>query len=99
MHPGEIRCRPWGFLRIEPRLPIESVMSPERAHRVGALAAVQRSAPGAGPSVRALETAMMRYLVHYNEHCKPFVWTATADAILDKVKRLCERTSRTATSS
>ena len=32
---------------------------------------------------------------HHNEHCEPFVWTATADAILDKVKRFCERTSET----
>ena len=37
------------------------------------------------------------YLTHHNEHCKPFVWTATADAILDKVKRFCQRTSETAT--
>ena len=34
-------------------------------------------------------------LAHYNEHCKPFVWTATADAILEKVTRFCERTSET----
>ena len=35
------------------------------------------------------------FLAHYNEHCPPFVWTATADAILDKVSRFCERTSGT----
>jgi transposase len=46
-------------------------------------------------SVRALETAIDSYLVHHNEKCRPFVWTATADAILDKVKRFCERTSET----
>lgn len=39
--------------------------------------------------------AIESYLTHHNEHCKPFVWTATAEAILDKVKRFCERTSET----
>lgn len=50
---------------------------------------------GTFENVRALETAINNYLVHHNQHCKPFVWTATADAILDKVKRFCERTSET----
>ena len=27
----------------------------------------------------------------WNRDCQPFVWTATADSILEKVKRLCER--------
>ena len=45
--------------------------------------------------MRALELAIEQYLAHYNEHCKPFVWTATADAILEKVTRFCERTSET----
>src|ERR1700730_18008241 len=55
----------------------------------------QRIRRGTFENVRALETAIERYLSHHNEHCKPFVWTATADAILDKVKRFCERTSET----
>lgn len=50
---------------------------------------------GTFESVRALETAIEVYLAHHNEHCKPFVWTATADVILNKVKRFCERTSET----
>lgn len=50
---------------------------------------------GTFESVRALETAIEEYLAHHNGHCKPFIWTATADAILDKVKRFCERTSET----
>ena len=45
--------------------------------------------------VRELEQAIHDYLEHHNRHPKPFVWTATANAILDKVKRFCERTSET----
>lgn len=55
----------------------------------------QRIRRGTFANVRALETAIEAYLAHHNQHCQPFVWTATADAILDKVKRFCERTSET----
>jgi transposase len=55
----------------------------------------QRIRRGTFENVRALETAIEQYLSAHNEQCKPFVWTATADAILDKVKRFCERTSET----
>jgi transposase len=44
-------------------------------------------------SVAALEKAIMEYLAAHNENPKPFVWTASADLILDKVKRVCERIS------
>jgi len=50
---------------------------------------------GTFDSVPALEAAIESYLVDHNTHCKPFVWTATADAILDKVSRFCQRTSGT----
>jgi len=55
----------------------------------------QRIRRGTFENVRALETAIDDYLVHHNQRCQPFVWTATADAILDKVQRFCERTSET----
>lgn len=29
------------------------------------------------------------FVTQYNAHSKPFVWTATADAILQKIGRLC----------
>ncbi len=44
-------------------------------------------------SVAALEAAIREYLEHHNADPKPFVWTADADLILDRVKRVCERTS------
>jgi transposase len=50
---------------------------------------------GTFESVPALEAAIHEYLEHYNDHCVPFAWTATADVILDKVSRFCERTSGT----
>ena len=47
---------------------------------------------------RPLKRPFTSSLAHYNEHCTPFVWTATADAILDNLRQgqpLCERTSGT----
>ena len=55
----------------------------------------QRIRRGTFENVRVLEAAIASYLTHHNQHSKPFVWTATPDAILDKVKRFCQRTSET----
>jgi len=46
---------------------------------------------GAFDGVRSLEQAIEAYLDQHNEHPKPFIWTASADLILDRVKRLCQR--------
>jgi transposase len=45
--------------------------------------------------VRELEQAIHAYLEQHNRDPKPFVWTASSDDILDKVKRFCERTYET----
>jgi transposase len=50
---------------------------------------------GSFSHVRELEQAIHQYLEHHNRDPKPFVWAATADAILDKVSRFCERTYET----
>jgi hypothetical protein len=55
----------------------------------------QRIRRGTFENVRALELAIEQYVANHNERCKPFVWTASAGAILDKIKRFCERTSET----
>jgi transposase len=47
---------------------------------------------GSFRSVKELEQAIHAYLEARD--AKPFVWTATADEILDKVRRFCLRTSR-----
>ena len=44
-------------------------------------------------SVAALEKAIMDYLARHNEDPKPFKWTASADLILNRVKKVCERIS------
>ena len=41
------------------------------------------------------ETTVCKFR-QYNRHCKPFVWTATADSILAKLDRLTSRISGTA---
>jgi hypothetical protein len=51
---------------------------------------------GSFRSTRELETVIKRYLQINNQHPKPFVWTKTADQILDSVARFCQRTSGTA---
>jgi transposase len=48
---------------------------------------------GAHRSVRALETTIREYLAITNERPTPFVWTKTADEILAKVAKFCQRTS------
>jgi transposase len=51
---------------------------------------------GTHRSVRELETAIRRYLAVTNESPRPFVWSKTADEILDSIARFCKRTSETA---
>lgn len=50
---------------------------------------------GSFRSTRELEAVIKRYLQINNDHPKPFVWTKTADQILDSVARFCQRTSGT----
>ena len=47
---------------------------------------------GVFTSVPQLEKAIANYLAEHNNP-KPFVWIADADSILDRIKRVCERTS------
>lgn len=48
---------------------------------------------GVFKSVAALEEAIEGYIAGHNAAPRPFAWVADADAILDRVKRVCERTS------
>ena len=50
---------------------------------------------GTHRSTRELERAIREYLRLHNQHPKPFVWTKTADQILDSVARFYQRTSGT----
>ncbi len=44
-------------------------------------------------SVPALEAAIREYLEHHNANPKPFKWTADADLILNRIKKVIEPTS------
>ena len=51
---------------------------------------------GIFPSIAALEEAVRRYIAATNADPRPFVWTKSADQILDSVRRFCQRTAQTA---
>jgi transposase len=46
---------------------------------------------GSFRSTRELETAIRNFLAHHNSDPKPFVWTKSADDILESVARYCRR--------
>lgn len=46
-------------------------------------------------SVKELVSKIEQFVAQYNLKTKPFVWTATADSILEKIKRLCQLISET----
>lgn len=50
---------------------------------------------GSFKSVKELTGKIDSFVSQYNENCKPFSWTATADSILEKLARLCGRITGT----
>ena len=50
---------------------------------------------GSFRSVKHLIARIDHFVQHYNQNCRPFAWTATADSILQKLTRLCSRISGT----
>ena len=50
---------------------------------------------GTFKSVKDLVNKIDSFVQHHNTNTTPFVWTATADSILQKVERLCQRISET----
>ena len=50
---------------------------------------------GSFTSVKQLVQRIDHFVAAYNNHCRPFRWTATADSILEKLHRLCTRISGT----
>ena len=50
---------------------------------------------GTFKSVKELVPKINEYVRQYNQHPRPFIWTATADSILDKIKRLTKVISET----
>jgi hypothetical protein len=58
-----------------------------------ALLARRQPRRGVFRSTHALERAIRRYVEATDADPRPFVWTKTADQILDSVKRFCQRTT------
>jgi putative transposase len=50
---------------------------------------------GTFKSVKELISKIDQFVQQYNLNTRPFVWTATADSILEKIKRLCQSISET----
>ncbi|MCX6027140.1 MAG: IS630 family transposase, partial [Chloroflexi bacterium] len=46
-------------------------------------------------SVKDLVAKIELFVQRYNPTARPFTWTATADSILEKLKRLCQAISET----
>ena len=58
-----------------------------------ALLTLRQIRRGVFPSIAALEDAIRAYIAATDENPKPFVWTKSADEILDGVRRFCQRTA------
>ena len=54
-----------------------------------ALITTQAIRRGSFDSVADLKRKIDEFVKHYNQHPKPFMWTATAESILAKIERLC----------
>ena len=50
---------------------------------------------GTFKSVKELIIKIEQFVSQYNHNSRPFIWTATADSILEKIKRLCQYISET----
>lgn len=61
--------------------------------RFSAVGTGRRIRRGVLTGVAQRERAVADYPAEHNRNPKPFAWTATADAILERLKRVCERTS------
>src|SRR5215213_5646532 len=59
------------------------------------LLTAQQLRRGVFRSTRSLETTIRNYIDVHNEKPKPFIWTKTADEILESVARFCQRTLET----
>jgi transposase len=53
----------------------------------------QKIKRGAHKSVQALENDIREWIADWNTHPRPFLWTKTAEEILDSIARFCSRIS------
>ena len=71
-----------------PQLPLEALNQVERWFRLLTDRQLRR---GAHDSIAALERDIESWIEHWNADPKPFVWTKTADEILDRLARYLQR--------
>jgi hypothetical protein len=64
-----------------------------RVERWFALLSERQIKRGTHRSTVELERAIRKFVTINNEEPKPFIWTKTADEILDSVARFCKRIS------
>jgi transposase len=60
-----------------------------------ALLTLRQIRRGVFPTIEALEAAIRRHIEATNAAPHPFIWTKSADEILDSVRRFCQRTTDT----
>jgi transposase len=60
-----------------------------------ALLTLRQIRRGVFPTLEALEAAIRRYIEATNTEPHPFVWTKSADNVLDSVRRFCQRATDT----
>jgi putative transposase len=60
-----------------------------------ALIADKAISRGSLTSVKQLVQRIDQFVTHHNANSQPFRWTATADSIIDELRRLCSRISGT----
>lgn len=66
-----------------------------QVERFFALIADKAIRRGSFTSVKKLVQRIDHFAAAYNKNCQPFIWTATADSIFEKLYRLCSRISGT----
>jgi transposase len=87
-------CHPRYYLHFTPT----SASWLNQVERFFGLITNRRIRRGTSDSVIGLERAIEEYLARHDADSGPFMWTATAGQIPDKVRRFCERTSEIDTS-
>ncbi|WP_456865327.1 hypothetical protein [Bradyrhizobium sp. USDA 4503] len=75
--------------------PAARIALPALSALIAAIVAVDAIHRGPFSNVRQPVRKIDHFVTAYNATCQPFRWTATADAILEKLHRLCSRITGT----
>jgi hypothetical protein len=78
---------------VAEQLDVHLVMDNYRTPKTAAVRRWLARHRGTHRSTIELERAIKAYLQNHNRNPRPFVWTKTADQILESLRRFCMRTS------